>query len=888
MMALEVDQEDAAGVSQGNGEQMFADLLEEATRQLQRDGEVDLEALVRTHPQHADQLRELLPAMAAMASWGRSGSGVERQSSRAPSPRHGESQVTYPLPEREGFQSGVLGDFRIIQEIGRGGMGVVYEAEQISIGRRVALKVLPFAAMLDRQQLIRFKNEARAAGTLDHPNIVAIYSVGCERGVNYYSMQFIRGRSLAEVIAAMKSNRHPSAEATVPLAALSNRPTSDDTAKAAAQPTVHDQIGLAVSTIPTFDSPEYYQSIAKLGIQAAEALDYAHQNGILHRDIKPANLLVDETGKLLITDFGLARIEQDAGMTMTGDLLGTLRYMSPEQALAKRGVVDQRSDIYSLGITLYELLTLCPAVNGDDRQELLRQIAFEEPRKPRQINGRIPRDLETIVLKAIEKEPGDRYATSNDLAADLQRYVQSEPIKARPTGLVQRWVKWSRRHVAALWALAAVLLLTTLVFLGAAVQIARSSREAKRQQNTADAVSNLLQELLNSADPTAAKGSDYTVRQLLDSFAATLSDQLIDQPDVEIKLRIIVGEAYNSLGLNQQSDAQFQRALELQSTAFGSDALGLADILTSRAWTIYDLGNINKAIDCLEQARNIYRHNGGSQEQVLANLALLHTLRWNNRQVEAADEIAAEAMLIIGDVNTAEYSAVPHLLRSIGTLNLARQRIAEAETVLRQALNVEQRISRKGKAKNEFTLSNLGRALARQGKLEEAEAAHREAFTIIRAALGSEHGAFQTIARRFAIVLQANGKSSEANSVVTEIIAGYDERVRQGLMSADDCGALAWILIVCKFDALADTERAIEIATRGCELTNYKDANLLDILAAAYAAKGNYAVAAQWSKAALGLADSVNRKRLTEHLTAFENGRIWWDETAKEVISGSI
>ena len=184
--------------------------------------------------------------------------------------------------------------------------------------------------------------------------------------------------------------------------------------------------------IPAFDSREYFRTIARLGIQAAEALDHAHQNGILHRDIKPANLLVDDAGKLWITDFGLARIEADAGMTMTGDLLGTLRYMSPEQALAKRVVVDHRSDIYSLGVTLYELLTLQPAFAGDDRQELLRQIAFEEPQPPRQINAHIPQDLETIVLKAIEKNPADRYATAQELADDLQRFIANKPIKARP------------------------------------------------------------------------------------------------------------------------------------------------------------------------------------------------------------------------------------------------------------------------------------------------------------------------------------------------------------------------------------------------------------------------------------------------------------------------
>jgi serine/threonine protein kinase len=166
-------------------------------------------------------------------------------------------------------------------------------------------------------------------------------------------------------------------------------------------------------------SPEYYRAIARLGVQAAEALQHAHENGIVHRDIKPGNLLLDTTGKLWLTDFGLARLEADAGVTMTGDIVGTLRYMSPEQVLAKRVIVDHRADIYSLGTTLYELLTLQPAFDAEDRAELLRKIAFEEPRPLRQIDPGIPRELETVVQCALSKNPDERYDSAAALAADF-------------------------------------------------------------------------------------------------------------------------------------------------------------------------------------------------------------------------------------------------------------------------------------------------------------------------------------------------------------------------------------------------------------------------------------------------------------------------------------
>ncbi len=201
-------------------------------------------------------------------------------------------------------------------------------------------------------------------------------------------------------------------------------------------------------------------------MQAAEALEHAHEQGVLHRDIKPANLLVDGRGNLWITDFGLARLQGDAGLTMTGDLLGTLRYMSPEQALAKRVGIDHRTDIYSLGVTLYELLTLAPAYAGRDRQEILRRIAFEEPRPPRRLNPSIPVDLETIVLKAMAKDPAGRYATAQDLADDLGRFLKREPIRARRSNAWERSVKWAQRRPAIAGLLATVVLAFLLGFAG--------------------------------------------------------------------------------------------------------------------------------------------------------------------------------------------------------------------------------------------------------------------------------------------------------------------------------------------------------------------------------------------------------------------------------------
>src|SRR5262245_40607757 len=243
-----------------------------------------------------------------------------------------------------------------------------------------------------------------------------------------------------------------------------------------------------LSTAPPAAEPGYFRVVAQWGVQAAEALDHAHQLGVVHRDIKPSNLMVDAGGRLWVTDFGVAQFHSDAKLTLTGDLVGTLRYMSPEQALAKRAVLDHRTDVYSLGATLYELLTLVPAFAGTDRQELLPQIAFEEPRPPRRVNRAVPADLEVIVLKAMAKAPDERYATAQDLADDLRRFLEDRPIRAKRPSPAQRARKWARRHRAVVWSAAVVA--TLALFLGTGSWLWIKLDRAKQQ---ADQVSKDIQ-----------------------------------------------------------------------------------------------------------------------------------------------------------------------------------------------------------------------------------------------------------------------------------------------------------------------------------------------------------------------------------------------------------
>ena len=257
--------------------------------------------------------------------------------------------------------------------------------------------------------------------------------------------------------------------------------------RATPRPEQHQLSIQEISTTEQLESAAFCRAVARLGVEAAEALDHAHLNGIVHRDIKPGNLLVDGRGHLWITDFGLARIGSDVGLTHTGDVLGTLRYMSPEQALARRVVADHRSDIYSLGVTLYELLTLEPVYSGRDRQELLRQLAQDEPVAPSRRNPRVPRDLETIILKAMAKEPEQRYDTAQQLSDDLRRFLEDKTIQARRPSVGQRLARRLRRHRVVLLTAAATLLVATMIgtaLIWRAYSLAVAQRQAGRSRGT--------------------------------------------------------------------------------------------------------------------------------------------------------------------------------------------------------------------------------------------------------------------------------------------------------------------------------------------------------------------------------------------------------------------
>ncbi|NLF71922.1 MAG: protein kinase [Candidatus Anammoximicrobium sp.] len=634
----------AVGLADPDQQELLA-ILDDFVDRLQRGESVDAEEIIRAHPEAADQLRGYLDSL------------VFLQRALPPS-----AALDTDLLAASRDETCRLGEFEILRELGRGGMGIVYEAMQVSLGRRVALKVLPFAAVLNQEQLARFTIEAQAAARLHHPHIVPVYSVGCERGVHYYSMQFVDGRSLDVMIEELRRTKRGKGIGESPAAA-------DDTAK-------------CFSTAHFAKSREFFLSVAKLGAQVADALQHAHDGGIIHRDIKPSNILIDRAGKPWVTDFGLARCRGDASLTSTGAVIGSVRYMSPEQALGRTRRVDQRTDVYSLGITLYELLTLRKAFDAGDQQQFLRQIEQEEPAPLRRIDPAVPTDLETIVLKAISKQRSDRYRTAREFADDLRRFAAGQPIRARRPSWSDRISKWAGRH-RSLVTLSFVFLIAALAGTAtAALLIVRQQAQTRRALQLAE------QNLKQAEENLRQAGS------VVDHFGLFAAQRLGDIPGTESLRRELLGDTL-----------RYYRQFIQRAGQDPSLQTGLAVAHFKSAEILERLGEPSEALQSYERAATVLHElsrDPAATNDTRTKLAMCYNniglLRANRGETEPAWEAYRKAITLqeglVADepANSVCERDLALTLGNLGLLHGQTGRIQDAWTYYERAIQIQERL----------------------------------------------------------------------------------------------------------------------------------------------------------------------------------------------------
>jgi hypothetical protein len=713
----------------------------------------------------------------------------------------------FSLPEAPGR----IGDFRLIREVGRGGMGIVYEAEQVSLNRHVALKVLPFASSLDSSQLQRFQNEARVGALLQHPHIVPVFATGCERGVYYYAMQFIDGPSLAGVIGGHleRANLRAGGNAGAATPGIGGLPTLGSKP---ASPSASAKSWTAAS----------FREAARLGAEAAEALEAAHQAGVIHRDIKPSNLLLENSGNLRVADFGLARINSDAGLTRTGNLLGTLRYMSPEQALAKPGLVDHRTDIYSLGATLYELIALRPAFVGSNREELLRQIDKEEPPRLSSVNSSVPAPLQAIVSKAMAKDPADRYATAAALALDLRRFLEGKPVQARRPSLIAVCRRWAVRHSTAVLTAAALATLLLGIVSASAILISR--------------------------ERDAARADKQQARRAVDDMYTDVAERwLARQPHLELVQQEFLEKA-------RRYYEQFSRDASTDAATRGESARAsrrLGDI-DSR------LGHFPEAEAAYEQARRQLQELNAEQSaepDLREEWARLRSGRgqlfFRNNRLSAAEEEYRAALVCYERLASVSGERCYQLGRcgadvNLGTILGATGRLQDAEEAYSRARATLESLGGHGDAEVLFDLAGVltdHANLLASTRPAEAEKLYRKAISIEERLFASAPGqpgyreALATTAQSLATILLGADRLLEARTLVArslqlrEHLAAdyphapvYREQIARGRMLLGDIlsqsgrpgeAATCYLAAAVNFESLAEAMPAYEEYRRG-------------------------------------------------------------------------
>lgn len=764
-----------------------------------------------------------------------------------------------------------IGRYRVLGILGRGGMSTVYLAEQDHPRRTVALKVLQ-GGIPSRLAVRRFQQEAQILARLQHPGIAPIYEAGTadgDRGPQpYFAMERITGRPLSEHAV---------------------RYALDLTERLA------------------------------LFVKVCEAVQHAHQKGIIHRDLKPSNILVAEpgprappdpdpahdgaegahvldtgavagdggparpgwVGQPKVLDFGIARmIDADVQAltlgTAAGQLIGTIPYMSPEQMAGEVHELDTRTDVYSLGVVLYELLCERSPYDlaGTNIPEALRILAERDPIPPRKACPAVPGDLEGILLKALERDKTRRYASVAELAADLQRYLRHEPVVAHPPTTLYRARKFVRRHALAMAAVIGVFLALALGLAGTGYGLLHATaernrareaqrraeaghREAEERRAAAESVTRLLEEMLGAADPHRVKGADYAVRQLLDDFAGSLGDQLADQPEVEAAVRATIGNAYRRLGLLERAEEHLRVALALRRRVLGPQDPRVPQSVHDYAWAIHDLADYPRAAglfrEALAQRRALL---GAEHPDVAASLIGLADVLRHQGVFAEAEDLARESLglrqRLLGDEHPDTAESLIHLARVLRD----RGDYDTPEPLIREALRIWRRARGNEHPEIADALNDLGWIYFLRRDFAAAEGPLREALTMGRKLLGPRHSDTATSLYELGLVLHARARYDEAEARLREaleIYRGHHDETHPAVINT--LGGLAKILRARReYEAAENIVRQVLAVRRQSLGELHPDVAVsLGELAALMRDRGDRAAAAQYLREQLDL-----------------------------------
>ncbi len=633
-----------------------------------------------------------------------------------------------PEPDTEpGLPFDHLGPFRLVRRLGEGGMGVVYLGVQEPLGRQVAIKILRPDRAGSFEAEKRFWREIKTVSRLRHPNIVTVYDSGEEHDVRYFAMELVSGRDLDEVLTDASSRGE---------------------------------------RIATSRALAWAREIAR-------ALSSAHEAGVVHRDVKPSNIRIDTEGRVKLMDFGVARHLNLSKMTLTGDFRGTPHYAAPEQVDSKTHAVDARTDVHALGVTLYEIVTGRVPFAGETTAQTFRQILSKDPTPPRRLNPTLSRDLETVILTALEKEPGRRYQTMSEFADDIDRLLQGEMIHAKPGGAVTRLWKRAKRNPTLSAALgfsslaAGALILSIPWYID---QIRGERDEAETEAKKANTANEFLESMFSSPEP-GVDGREVKVVDVLDKAIAGIATDFTDEPEIEAFLRRTIGRTYYRLGLYEEAEEQHELALELRTRVLGPEH---PDTLTS----MNDLGLVLRKQGLLDDAEKLYRRAlsvqlptlGKEHPDTLITLNNIANVLRSRKRALQAEPIYREVLEIRRRVLGKEDPETLTSKSNLALVLITKGMLADAERLTREVLETRTRILGDEHPDTTSSMNILGIVLTKRGSYPDAESLLRASLEIRQRLLGDEHSDTLLVMGTLVRLLKKTGGLEEAETLCRHVV----------------------------------------------------------------------------------------------------------------------